>query len=319
MTSADKYLMALTVEMTGVNFHYGSWHALKDIHLTVEPGEVVGLLGHNGAGKTTTIRLLNGLLRPTDGTLRVLGFDPLNSDPAFRMQTSVVNDTLGLPERQTARQAMAFHAQLWRLDPSVAAVDAEELLHRFGLSEVIDTAVKSYSRGMRQRLALARSLLQRPRLLLLDEPTLGMDPVGRKEFRTILKSVAATGASVVMSTHDLGEVERACDNVVILHHGSIMMSGSKAATVDPLLTNIEVTVDFDGTVLPSAIESLDNFAGVTGVERSATAVTFIADSKASIATAVRLLVAAGGDVVGVRSQEPTLEDVYLAMHGAEQS
>lgn len=285
----------VVVQMESVNFHYGNWHALKDINMEVRTGGVLGLLGHNGAGKTTTIRLLNGLLRPSGGSITVLGVDPIAGGAPFRRQTSVVNDSLGLHERQTARQTMAFHAELFAVDATSAAAEAEELLIRFGLGTVIDTPVKAYSRGMRQRLALARSLLHRPRLLLLDEPTLGMDPVGRSEFRAILRALTADGVSIVMSTHDLGEVEKACDDLLILHHGEVLLSGNRHSTMARVARNIEVTIELsDG--------STEHFVAV---------------DRQAIADRVRALVLSGADVISVRPETATLEDLYIDIHGTE--
>ena len=297
-----------------MSFSYGTHIALEHVNIDVHAGEIVGILGHNGAGKSTTIRLLNGLLVPQSGTIEVFGTDPLQGGAELRSKTSVLTDALGLYERQTPRETLRFHAQLWGIAAREVDSFGVELLVKFGLGEVIDVPVKTFSRGMRQRLALARSLLHRPAFLLLDEPTLGMDPVGRKHFRDVLAELRSQGVAVLMSTHDLGEVERACQRVVILHQGRVLLDGTPEECMRPLMKNLAVEVTCDEAVSKQSVDGLHRMEGLSEVVCTGAHVSFVAVDQRATANAVRVLVETGAGVVAIGSSAPTLEDVYLRMH-----
>jgi ABC-2 type transport system ATP-binding protein len=212
------------IELDGVIKTYGATTALAGLNLTVGRGELVGLLGPNGAGKTTTIKLLLGLARPTSGSGRVLGA-PLG-DRGARARIGYLPELFRYQPWLHAREVLTLHAELARIPSPGRRRAVEEALDRVGLRERADDPVSAFSKGMQQRLGLGVALLGDPELILLDEPTSALDPVGRTDVRAIVRAARDRGATVVLNSHLLTEVERVCDRVVILHHGRTIASGS---------------------------------------------------------------------------------------------
>ena len=212
------------IEFDGITKTYGRTTALDDLSLRVGRGELVGLLGPNGAGKTTAIKLVLGLVRPTRGTGRVLGA-PIG-DRAARARIGYLPELFRYQPWLRAREVLALHAELAGLAPGRRAAAADEALHRVGLTERGDDPVSGFSKGMQQRLGLGVALLGEPELILLDEPTSALDPVGRTDVRAIVRSARDRGATVILNSHLLTEVERVCDRVVILNRGRAIASGS---------------------------------------------------------------------------------------------
>jgi ABC-2 type transport system ATP-binding protein len=205
---------------------FGAVRALDALDLEVPAGAIFGFLGPNGSGKTTTIRLLLGLLEPTAGRAEVLGLDPLRNGDALRARTGALLEHDGLYERLTARENLEFHARIAGLERPARRARIEELLRRTGLWERRDDPVGEWSRGMKQKLALARALLARPALVLLDEPTAGLDPVAAAALREELARLAREeGTTVFLTTHLLGEAERLCSLVAILRRGRLVAMG----------------------------------------------------------------------------------------------
>lgn len=200
--------------------------ALHDVTLDVRPGEVFGLLGPNGAGKTTFIKLALGLLRPSGGSVRLLG-EPAGSAGA-RRRMGYLPERLRLPTHHTARSFLRFCAALSGLDDRTARVRGEALLRRVGLDDAVERPLRSYSKGMVQRLGLAQALLVEPDLLILDEPTDGVDPAGRHLIRDIMRELASRGAGVLLNSHILQEVELVADRIAILDRGEVKANGTLA-------------------------------------------------------------------------------------------
>ena len=212
------------IELDGVVKTYGRNTALAGLSLTVGRGELVGLLGPNGAGKTTTIKLLLGLARPTTGSGRVLGA-PLG-DRAARARIGYLPELFRYQPWLHAREVLALHAELAGIPRPGRRRSVDEALDRVGLTDRADDPVSGFSKGMQQRLGLGVALLGDPELILLDEPTSALDPVGRTDVRAIVRAARERGATVILNSHLLTEVERVCDRVVILHHGRTIASGS---------------------------------------------------------------------------------------------
>jgi ABC-2 type transport system ATP-binding protein len=211
------------IELDGVVKTYGRTTALAGLNLTVGRGELVGLLGPNGAGKTTTIKLLLGLARPTSGSGRVLGA-PLG-DRAARARIGYLPELFRYQPWLQAREVLHLHTELARLAPSRRASAVDQALAWVGLTGRAGDQVAGFSKGMQQRLGLGVALLGEPDLILLDEPTSALDPIGRTDVRAIVRSARDRGATVVLNSHLLGEVEQTCDWVVILHEGRAVASG----------------------------------------------------------------------------------------------
>jgi ABC-2 type transport system ATP-binding protein len=297
---------------SGLTRRFGETVAVSDLDLEAAAGEVLGLLGHNGAGKTTTIRLLNGVLRPTTGGATVLHLDPWHDGRELRRRTGVLPESPSLDLHTTARRNLAFHARLF----DVAADRVDEVLATFDLEEVTDRPVGGFSKGMRQRLALARTLLHEPDLLLLDEPTAALDPVGARQVRDLIDRTARErGRTVVLSTHNLVEAAELCDRVAVLERGRLLAVGPPTELRERVSgpTRVQVVLDSAARdVLAGVLARLapdatatwsDGVAEVDGLDRG------------RIPDLVTGLAAAGARIHAVRPVEPSLEEIYFALHG----
>ncbi len=222
------------IEAVGLTKRYGSAPsarpAVDDLHLTVAGGEVFGFLGENGAGKTTTIKMLTGLIPPTSGAARIGGHDVRTDPLAAKRLVGYIPDNPFLYEKLTGGEFMNLTADLYTipLTGSARADRIRDLLRLFELESKIDAPIGGYSRGMRQKIALAAALLHEPKALFLDEPTVGLDPKATRLLQDVLKAVAARGAAVFLSTHVLGIAAGLCDRVGILHRGRLVALGSPA-------------------------------------------------------------------------------------------
>jgi len=214
------------VEVEGLTKRYGERTALDQVSFTVEAGEVVGLLGRNGAGKTTTVRVLSTVLAPSGGRFAVAGI-PGDRAGEIRQRIGVLPESAGYPERQTGREYLCYHARLFGQDRREAGTAADRLLAEVGLSDRRGSRLSTYSRGMRQRLGIARALVNDPAVVFLDEPTLGLDPAGQRQVLALVTGIASRlGTTVILSTHTLPEVEQVCSRVLILDHGRLLTSGT---------------------------------------------------------------------------------------------
>lgn len=217
MTSA----MSATVELENVSKAFGSLHAVRDVSFSLGEGEIVALVGHNGAGKTTIIKMMLGLLRPTAGAVRILGGD--SSDAAgVRARLGYLPENVSFNPMLTGRETLQFYAALKRAERS----QAEELLARVGLAGAARQRVRTYSKGMRQRLGLAQALLGRPKVLLLDEPTTGLDPASRRDLYRLLEELRQDGATILLSSHVLSELEGRAGHVIIMSKGRKVADGT---------------------------------------------------------------------------------------------
>ena len=223
---------------------FGDNTAVDHLTFDVFPGEVFGLLGHNGAGKTTTIRLLNGVLGATAGQAQVLGLDPVRQGAALRRQTGVLTENPSLDEKLTARENLTIYADLFDVPVGNVAQRVAALLARFELSDRADDKVGSYSKGMKQRLALARALLHQPALLFLDEPTSGLDPVAALHVRELIMELSGKeGRTVILCTHNLVEAQRLCDRVIVLEQGRMLALGTPAELGARLIGRQDVEIE----------------------------------------------------------------------------
>jgi ABC-2 type transport system ATP-binding protein len=217
------------IEIRGLSKAFGDTLAVEDVSFAVRPGEIFGFMGHNGAGKTTTIRMLLGLLRPTRGEASVLGHDILRDRLAIRRLAGYLPDDYALPKDMTARRFLRYIGAMFGFTGPPLERRIEELLELFGLAAVADKRLGAFSSGMTQKVGLAQALLNEPRVLLLDEPTAGLDPIGRQELLELIVRLARDdGVTVLFSTHILSDIERVCERVAILHQGCLLASGDLA-------------------------------------------------------------------------------------------
>jgi ABC-2 type transport system ATP-binding protein len=216
--------MVVSLEAAGLTKRYGAHIGLDGVSFSADTGEVLGLLGPNGAGKTTAIRLLTTILPPTSGRFRVAG----ETEPArIRQRIGALPESAGYPGRQTGAEYVRYHARLFGLSRADAAAVTDRLLAEVRLTDRAGSRIGTYSRGMRQRLGIARALVNDPAVVFLDEPTLGLDPAGQREVLAMISAMAsARGATVVLSTHALAEVEQICDRVLILDRGRVVAEGT---------------------------------------------------------------------------------------------
>ncbi|RDG32048.1 ABC transporter ATP-binding protein [Streptomyces corynorhini] len=286
--------------------------ALDEFDLRVERGEVHGLLGPNGAGKTTLCRILCTVLLPTSGTAEVLGHDVRAEAHVVRRSIGIVfGGERGLYGRLTARQNLRFWGALYGLSGRELRRRADVLLERTGLSERADDRVDTMSRGMKQRLHIARGLVTDPPVLILDEPTMGMDPVAAHDFREMIKQLRSDGRTVLLTTHDMREAEALCDRVTLVDHGKVIATEPTGA-VGALLAHRN-RVDA-AEVPPETLAALRAMPGVEAVEAGADdTVRIMTVDAATVTEALRLLVAAG--VTRLSTAPPGLEEVYLSLIG----
>ncbi|PSQ58429.1 MAG: ABC transporter ATP-binding protein [Halobacteriales archaeon SW_9_67_25] len=245
-----------TVELEGVIKRFSNVTALSGIDLTVEDGEIFGFLGPNGAGKSTTINVLLDFVRPDAGSVRVLGRDAREESVAIRSRTGVLPEGFSVYDRLTAREHVAF-----AIDSKEASDDPEAILQRVGLGDAVDRKAGGFSTGMEQRLALAIALVGKPDLLILDEPSSGLDPNGAREFREIIREEHDRGATVFFSSHILGQVESVCDRVGILRDGEVVAVDSIEGLREAVGGESTLVVETDGL----SDGASDTVAGVEGV------------------------------------------------------
>jgi ABC-2 type transport system ATP-binding protein len=305
-------LEAAAIRCDGLSRSFGPRTAVTDLTFEVPSGSVFGFLGPNGAGKTTTVRLILGILRPSAGGVEVLGLDPIRDGERVRAQCGVVLDQVGLYDRLTARQNLQFAARVARLPASEHAGRVDAALRRVALHDRRDDRVSGYSKGMRQKLAVARALLSEPRLLVLDEPTSGLDPENIVMLRELLLSLAQEGGrTIFLCTHLLAEAQRICDRVGILQHGRLLavgapdeLAGERAPSVRLRLSRL---AEGRAPALPAGaeLERLGDDEWRCRLER--------ADDVEAVVAA---LVGAGVGVRAVVPEERTLEEIYLDVIGS---
>jgi ABC-2 type transport system ATP-binding protein len=302
----------IAIQLQGVGRSFGSVIALKDIDLEVPSGIVFGYLGPNGAGKTTTIRILLGLLDPTSGNARVLGFDTRTQADSIRLYSGALLEHSGLYERLSAADNLEFYGRVWRIPPAERKARVQELLTSLGLWERRKEIVNTWSRGMKQKLVVARTLLHRPRLVFLDEPTAGLDPVASAALRQDLENLARReGVTVFLTTHNLSEAEKLCDRVAVIRGGQLLMSGSP----DELRlrqggNRLEITGrNFNNAVL----DTLRQHPLVSEIETHNSHLVIDLNGDSDTAPLVQILVAGGVQIDEVRRGKASLEEVFLEL------
>jgi ABC-2 type transport system ATP-binding protein len=309
--------MEPVITTEGLTRRFGQTVAVDQLRLEVGAGEIFGFLGHNGAGKTTTVRLLNGILDPSAGSARVLGLDPLISGPLLRRRTGVLTETPSLVERLTAWDNLAIFADLYGVPQERVDSRIKELLAAFDLEKQAGEKVGAFSKGMKQRLAIARALLHRPEILFLDEPTAGLDPLATRHVHEIIEQQARQeGHTVFLCTHNLVEAQRLCDRVAVMEHGHLVALGTPAELAERLVRHLTVELELAPEQASMALDTLQAISGHNGINLNRTDghLTLTATGREVIPELVAGLVQAGIRVYRVDPQEPSLEDVYFALH-----
>jgi ABC-2 type transport system ATP-binding protein len=317
-------MTSITVEAVELTKHYGAYAAVEAVSFAASQGEIVGILGPNGAGKTTTIRLLTTVLEPTSGEYSIAGHRS-QSPTEIRRCIGVLPESSGYPSHQTGAEYLRFYARLYGKSHSQARSLSAELLAAVGLEKRGRSRISTYSRGMRQRLGIARALVNDPVVVFLDEPTLGLDPAGQAQVLDIIRTVAnARDATVVLSTHLLPEVEQVCSKVVILNHGRVVGAGSVGEVIGTALIEHSAQLRVPLHLVARARQALTNLAGLTidQVESQPDLLRIVVETPGTASgaspaeamnTALTAVVAAGIPVLRFEMEGARLSDAFLKM------
>jgi ABC-2 type transport system ATP-binding protein len=292
--------------------------AVRGVTFAVDPGELFGLLGPNGAGKTTTIKMLITLLIPTSGTASVLGYDVVKDAREVRKRIGYVfGGERGLYDRLSGLDNLRYFAELYAVPPREMRARIGELLELVGLSGRENERVEGYSRGMRQRLHIARGLLHDPPVVFFDEPTIGVDPVGARELRATIAQLVAAGKTVLLTTHYMFEADQLCDRIAVISKGEIVAEGTPADLKANVTEGRVVEIEVFG-IEDTAVERLRTLEGVrsVNVEPREQAQVLVVQTDGRELTHTLLGHLNGAQVGRVSAREPTLEDAYVALVGA---
>ncbi|MBN1313264.1 MAG: ABC transporter ATP-binding protein [Anaerolineae bacterium] len=297
------------IETHDLTKQFDGFVAVEGVNLNVEAGEVLALLGPNGAGKTTTVRMLTSILKPTRGTARVAGYDVVAQPEQVRAHVGVLTENHGLYLRMKAREYLYFFGELCGLDKPAQHRRAEELTERFGLLGALDRRLGEYSKGMRQKLALVRSMLHDPPVLLLDEPTSAMDPFSARQVRDAIAELRGDGRTIVLCTHNLPEAEELADRIAIIRRGKIIALGTelelKSELLGPPLIELQLAQNLDGVV--------ENLSDIVQVESQGDAWLCYRTMQPEIVNpqVVQRIVSQGMQIISLGRVVRSLEEVYL--------
>lgn len=299
----------LVLETKGLTKRYGTFTAVDHLDLSIRRGEVFGLLGPNGAGKTTTILMLLGLTEPTAGEVRVLGFDPARQPLSVKKRVGYMPDQVGFYDDLTARENLIYIAKLNGIPRDQIKRRVEEAIERVRLSDVIDKRAGTFSRGMRQRLGLADVLIKKPQLIIMDEPTQGLDPELAHEFLNLIHSLKEEGTTILLSSHLLHQVQAICDRVGLFSHGRMVLQGTVSDLARKVLGGayrIQLEAEGSAAKLRKALEALPGVHTVAAQNGK-----MILEAQKDVrAEAAEAVIKAGGRLKGLSVEAPSLDDIY---------
>ncbi len=297
------------IETSHLRKEFGAKVAVTDLSLTVEQGEVFGFLGPNGAGKTTSVKMLLGLITPTAGEMHLLGAPA--GDYKVRQRVGFLPEHFRFHDWLTGAEFLKLHADLYHIPPAVSRGRIVELLELVGLTPHAGQKLRSYSKGMLQRVGLAQALLNEPDLIILDEPTSGLDPVGRRLVRDIIRGLKQRGATVFLNSHLLSEVEITCDRVAFIKFGQVLRVSQLQSLVEG-----EVTVEVHAHPLGGeVVEGLSKWSRQVRVDGDHLTMTL--EGEADLPAVNRYLVERGVDVYAFQPQKVSLEDLFIVIVGTD--
>jgi ABC-2 type transport system ATP-binding protein len=305
------------IEARGLVKKYGDVVALDGLDLSVPEGTVYGLLGPNGAGKTTAVRILTTLLKPDAGTAKVDGLDVVRKANAVRRIIGLTGQYAAVDEYLTGRENLRMFGDLYHLPTAYVKERSDELLARFDLTDAADRSLRTYSGGMRRRLDLAASLIAKPRVLFLDEPTTGLDPRSRIGLWEVIKDLVADGTTVLLTTQYLEEADQLAEEIVVIDHGRVIAQGTSDTLKDQVGGDrLEIVVD-DPAQMDAAAQALRSVAtGEVTVDRADHRIVApVVGGSLTLVDAVRSLDAAHVGIADVALRRPTLDDVFLSLTG----
>lgn len=283
--------------------------AVRGLDLEVHRGEVFGFLGPNGAGKTTSIKMFLDLVRPTSGEIQILGLPA--SDPAVRSKVGFLPEHFRFHDWLSADEFLMLHGSLYRIDEKTLTARIDELLELVGLSGFRAKQLRTYSKGMLQRIGLAQALLNRPALVFLDEPTSGLDPVGRRLVRDVIRTLREEGTTVFLNSHLLSEVEITCDRVAFIKHGEVLQVSELSKLVDG---EISLSLRVQNLADP-ALEGLNQWG--RDIRRDGEQIHMLVDREEFLPSIHRFLVQTGADVYTFTPQRVSLEDLFIQIVGTD--
>lgn len=309
--------MDYAVETSNLTKNYGSLTAVNKLNLKVQKGSIHGFLGPNGAGKTTTLKILVGLLKPTEGSAKILGKEIHVDKANDRLNIGYMPELPKFPKHLKGAELLDVYGRMYGMTSRQRAEQIPKLISLVGLKGRENDYIGKYSKGMQQRIGIAQALLNNPELVILDEPSIGLDPVGMVEVRALVKEISREGMTVFLSSHLLYEVEQICDHVTIINKGSLLASGPLQTVASmltgPAMIHLEVA-ELTGTVI-SAVKNLPFVSEVYSEgSRLSIQVTSHEDVRAKVSKEVT---AAGGVIVGMNQQASTLEDVFIQLIGKD--
>ena len=287
-------------------------HALKALDLTVHHGEIFAYLGPNGSGKTTTIKMLLGLIFPTSGTMKILGREDIDA-PDIKEKIGYLPEGAYYPEFLRGEEILRFYGQLYRMGGKTLERRIDEVVEVVGMGHARKRLMKSYSKGMRQRIGLAQALLSDPDILILDEPTTGLDPLARKEIRDILSNLRDQGKTLLISSHELAEVELISDRVGILYQGVLQTLG----TLDELLKDRSMTIEIE-TLGSDQLRALAG-AGIEAEDQAGGRILLKVPVSMPVYDAIALCKAHDAEVVSMAPKRETLEELFVRIVGSAET
>lgn len=297
------------IETHDLSKHFNDFIAVDGVNLSVQPGQILAILGQNGAGKTTTVRMLTALLNPTRGWARVAGYDTVKQGREVRASVGVLTEQHGLYMRMSGDEYLDFFGQVYRIDPKIRRTRIRNLLDYFGLEEAAHRRIGQYSKGMRQKLALARAMMHEPGVLLLDEPTSAMDPESARLVRDEIARIRSSQRTIVICTHNLVEAEALADIIAIIYRGRILMQGSLVELKERVLGAPEYEMKFSHDWDAGEMEMPP---GMTVAGKTPTSLKVRVERPyESNPQFVRALTAKAAPLLSFQEEPRTLEQVYL--------
>ena len=305
------------ISVEHVSKNYGAVEALKDISLTVRRGSVTALLGPNGAGKTTLVRILATLLAPTSGRATVSGYDVVDEAESLRRVIGLAGQYAAVDEKLTGRENLEMVGRLYHFDKHTSRARAVELLAQFDLTEAADRTLKTYSGGMRRRLDLAASLVAKPHILFLDEPTTGLDPRSRFQLWDVIRALVEGGTTVLLTTQYLEEADQLADQIFVIDHGGIIASGTSNELKDQAggdILELHMTNHHDATEAMEALRELGQGEPVASDDTGVLTMPVVGGTNVMV-EAVRALDTRGIKISDITLRRPSLDDVFMKLTG----
>jgi ABC-2 type transport system ATP-binding protein len=307
-------MSAPVIEAKGLTKRYGKTVAVRGVDLAIQEGEVFGLLGPNGCGKTTTILMLLGLTEPTSGKVTVAGCDPLRDPLEAKRRVGYLPDLVGFYEQMTARENLRYSARLMGLTAAEADQRITKALARVGLTEAADKRTNTFSHGMRQRLGLAELLVKQAKVLILDEPTNGLDPQATQELLKLIGELRGEGLTIVLSSHMLGLVQSVCDRVALFRNGRVGLIGRVDEIARTVLGSaFVVDVEAEGLALRQVLEGLPGISTLTETSPTHVRIDALSDIRPEIAARI---LEKGGKLREMALKRASLDDVYARFFAA---